>query len=152
MTADQPPKDLIGFLDFYLVKKAPVQLPDAAKEWIVRYSPWITLVVILIVLPALLVVLGISAAFLPWAGYAGYGYAYGAWFAYAWVFLIITVGLEVLALPGLFARKMSGWRLVFYARLVAIVYDILTNNWVGGIVGGLVSLYVLFQIRPLYRD
>ena len=28
----QAPKDLIGFLDFYLVKKAPFQLPDGAKE------------------------------------------------------------------------------------------------------------------------
>ena len=29
--AAQPPKDLIGFLDFYLVQKAPFQLPDNAK-------------------------------------------------------------------------------------------------------------------------
>jgi len=149
MTADQPPKDLIGFLDFYLVKKAPVQLPDAAKEWIVKFGPWITLLVILIVLPAVLLALGITATFMP---FAGYGYYYGAWFAYAWIFLLVTVGLEVLALPGLFARKMSGWRLLFYARLVAILYDVLTSNIVGGLIGGLISLYILFQIRPLYRD
>jgi len=149
MTADQPPKDLIGFLDFYLVKKAPVQLPDAAKEWIVKFGPWITLLVILIVLPAVLLALGITATFMP---FGGYGYYYGAWFAYAWIFLLVTVGLEVLALPGLFARKMSGWRLLFYARLVAILYDVLTYNIVGGLIGGLISMYILFQIRPLYRD
>lgn len=151
MTADtaQPPKDLIGFLDFYLVKKAPFQLPDAAKEWIVKFSPWIILVLTIIVLPVLLALLGISATFLP---YAGFGYYYGAWFTYVWVFLLIRVGLDLLALPGLFARKMSGWRLIFYARLVDIVYNVMTYNVLGGIIGGLIGLYILFQIRPLYKD
>jgi hypothetical protein len=151
MTADtaQPPKDLIGFLDFYLVKKAPFQLPENAKEWIVKASPWITLIIILIVMPAVLIALGITAAFVPWGGY---GYYYGAWFAYAWIFLLVTVGLEVLALPGLFARKMSGWRMLFYARIVALVYDLLTYNVVGGLIGALISFYVLFQIRTMYRD
>lgn len=40
MTADtaQAPKDLIGFLDFYLAQKAPFQIPENGKEWIVTCS------------------------------------------------------------------------------------------------------------------
>ncbi|HWB30402.1 MAG TPA: hypothetical protein VG736_07865 [Vicinamibacterales bacterium] len=146
MTDDttQAPKDLIGFLDFYLVKKAPFQIPDGAKEWIVKWGPWISVVILILLLPALLFALGISAFFLPFAGVAAPG------LAFAWLFLVVELGLIVASLPGLFARKMSGWKLAFYARLASIVYGLLSYAIIGAIVGGLISLYVLFQIREKY--
>jgi len=85
------------------VKKAPIQLPDNAKEWIVQYGPWLTLVIL------------------------------------------------VLTLPGLFARKMSGWTLLFYARLVSLVATVLSAAVVSALLVALISLYVLFQVRPLYK-
>jgi hypothetical protein len=54
-------------------------------------------------------------------------------------------------LPGLFARKMSGWKLMFYAEVVQIVGALLAGSIVGAIVGGLIGLYILFQVRPLYQ-
>jgi hypothetical protein len=146
MTDDttQAPKDLIGFLDFYLVKKAPFQIPDGAKEWIVKWGPWISLVILILLLPALLFALGLSAFFLPFAGVAAPG------LAFAWIFLVVELGLIVASLPGLFARKIGGWRLAFYARLASIVYGLLSYAIIGAIVGGLISLYVLFQIREKY--
>jgi len=62
---DQAPKDLIGFLDFYFVKKAPVQLPDNAKEAIVKYGPWIAIVLLVLAVPPLLFVLGLGALVMP---------------------------------------------------------------------------------------
>jgi hypothetical protein len=144
--ADQPPKDMIGFLDYYLVTKAPFQLPMAAKEAIVKYGPWIAIVLLLLGLPAILFVLGIGALFAPFAGAA-----YAASFTYTTIFLIIILGLEVAALPGLFARKMQGWRLIFYARLLAIASSLVSGLIINAIVGGLISLYILFQVRPLYE-
>jgi hypothetical protein len=146
MTDDttQAPKDLIGFLDFYLVKKAPFQIPDGAKEWIVKWGPWISVVILILLLPALLFALGISAFFLPFAGVAAPG------LAFAWIFLVVELGLVVASLPGLFARKMSGWKLAFYARLASILYSLLSYAIIGAIVGGLISLYILFQIREKY--
>jgi hypothetical protein len=145
--ADQPPKDLIGFLDYYLVTKAPFQLPMAAKEAIVKYGPWIAIVLLVLGLPAILVVLGIGALFAPFAGAA-----YAANFTYATIFLIIIVGLEIAALPGLFARKMQGWRLIFYSRLVAIVSSLLSGFIINAVVGAVISLYILFQVRALYEE
>ena len=147
MTADtnQPPKDLIGFLDFYLVQKAPFQIPANAKEWIVQYGPWITVVLLVLALPPLLFVLGIGAAFMP---YGGIGYAAG--FTYLTIVLIAQLGLMVAALPGLFARKMSGWQLLFYAQIVSCVFSLLSGSVVGAVVGVVISMYVLFQVRPLY--
>jgi hypothetical protein len=145
MADEQPPKDLIGFLDFYLVKKAPFQLPDGAKE-IVKYGPWIAVVLLALGLPVLLAALGIGTLLMP---FAGVGYAAG--FTYMTVLVLVELALDIAALPGLFARKISGWKLIFYARLIAIVSNLVTGLVVSALVGGLISLYILFQIRTMYQ-
>ena len=144
--ANQAPKDLMGFLEFYLVTKAPFQIPDNAKEWIVKFGPWITVVLLVISLPLILFILGVGTALMPFGGPM-----YATGFSFAVIFLVVNVGLMVAALPGLFPRKMSGWNLMFYARIVGLVYSLLTYAWVGGILGALIGLYILFQIRPLYK-
>jgi hypothetical protein len=141
------PKDLVDWLDYYLVAKAPVQLPDNAKEWIVRYSPWITIVAMVLALPPLLFVFGIGAALTP---FGGLGYATG--FTYQAIGALVEIGLIIAALPGLFARKMSSWQLLFYAALISFVFELLSGAVVGGIVGALISLYILFQVRTLYCE
>lgn len=147
---DQAPKDLIGFLDFYLVKKAPFQLPDGAKEAIVRYGPWIALVLLLISLPLVLLALGLGALLLPFEALAGPTQVAG--FGLVTLVVCVELVLDAMALPGLFARKMSGWNLIFYSRLLSIVSSLLSGALVGAVVGGLIGLYILFQVRPLYRD
>ncbi len=143
----EPPRDLIGFLDFYLVKKAPFQIPDGGREWIVKFGPWITVVLLILTLPILLVALGIGAVFVP---FGGIGYASG--FGLLTIAVIVEIGLMIAALPGLFARKMAGWRLLFYAQLVSIVFSLLSGNIVGGLLFGLIALYILFQVRTLYHE
>ena len=59
--------------------------------------------------------------------------------------------MTLMALPGLFARKMSGWTLLFYSRLVSIVARALAGAIVSALVVGVISLYVLFQVRSLYK-
>lgn len=145
-TPDQAPKDLMGFLDFYLVKKAPFQIPDNAKEWLVQYGPWITVVLMVLMLPAVLFVLGLGTALVP---FGGIGYATG--FGYLAIGLLVELGLTAASLPGLFARKMSGWKLLFYARVVGLVASLLAGSIVSALVGGLISMYILFQVRPLYK-
>ncbi len=145
--AEQAPKDLFGFLDFYLVKKAPFQIPDAGREWIVKYGPWIALVLLVLTLPFLLAVLGIGAMFMPFGGLA-----YATGFSYVAILVLVQVGLLVAALPGLFARKMSGWRLLFYSRVIGFVASLLTGAIIGAVVGVVIGMYLLFQVRGLYHD
>ena len=149
MAADttEAPKDLIGFLDFYLVKKAPFQLPDGAKEWIVQFGPWITVVLLILTLPLLLVALGLGTLLMP---FGGVGYASG--FGILTLVVVVEIGLMIAALPGLFNRKMGGWRLLFYSQLVSLAYSLLSRNIVSGLIVGLISLYILFQVRPLYHE
>lgn len=141
----QAPKDLMGFLEYYLVTKAPFQIPDGAREWIVKYGPWIIVVLLVLSLPALLIVFGVGTFLVPFGGGA-----YATGFGVAAIGLIAQLALEVLALPGLFARKMSGWTLLFYAQVVGFVTSLLNGAIVGPIIGLLIGLYILFQVRGKY--
>lgn len=139
------PKDIMGFLDYYLVGKAPFQIPEKGKEWIVKYGPWITIVLLVLSLPALLFILGLGTLFMP---LGGYGYATG--FGLAAIVLIVQLGLQVAALPGLFARKMSGWTLLFYADIISFAYSIIQGQYFSSILSVVIGLYILFQIRGKY--
>lgn len=143
------PKDVMGFLDYYLVKKSPIQLPENAKAWIVKYGPWIDVVLLILTLPILLIALGISAVFLPFAGVAAPGAATGI--GILWLVTLVQFGLMAAALPGLFARQMRGWMLVFYAQVISLVLNLLHGNIVGAILGAVIGFFILFQIRSYYK-
>jgi hypothetical protein len=146
-TNQAAPKDVVGFLDYYLVRKAPFQIPDAGREWLVKFAPWIAIVLLALFLPLVLVAIGIGAALTPFGGPV---HAVG--FGYTAMLIVVNFVLMVAALPGLFARRTSGWNLIFYSELLHIGTSLLAGNVVGGLIGGLIGLYVLFQIRTSYRS
>jgi hypothetical protein len=147
------PKAALGqletILDEYLVKKAPFQIPDNIKEILVQFAPWITLIVLLMALPALLFVLGMGSVVAPFA-YLG-GVRAGTTLTVAYIFTIVALVLEAIALPGLFNRKRSGWNFVFYASLVSLVEGVVSGNIVSALVGAIIELYVLFQLKEKYQ-
>ena len=98
-------------------------------------------------MPILLFALGLGAILIP---FGGVGYASG--FGVLTLFVIVELGLMIAALPGLFARKMAGWQLLFYSQLVSIAYYVLSGHIDSGLLFGLISLYILFQVRPLYHQ
>ena len=134
------PHGCVATLDEYLVKKAPFQIPEGGKEFIVRFGPWISLVLLLMALPFLLIALGLGAVVAPFAGVR-----YSTGFGIAATFALVQVVMLGMALPGLFARKMSGWTLLFYEQLVGFVGSVLSGSIIGGIIGALIGLYILFQ-------
>jgi len=143
--AQGPLSGLITTLDDYLVKRAPFQIPDGGKEFIVRFGPWISLVLLVFTLPFLLAALGLGAVLSP---FAGMQYATG--FGIVAFFACVQIVLLVLALPGLFARKMSGWMLIFYSELISLLSSLLSGSIIGGLIGALIGLYILFQVRTKY--
>ena len=143
-----PPRDLIGWLDYYLATKAPFQLPANVREVLARAAPWIALVLLILSLGPALHFLGIRGGW-RWfhrdpyfmAGIRVIGIAY-----------LVYVALLFLALPGLFNRRASGWSLALYAELWSILISVvLVGNIIGGLLGGLIALYLLFQIRPYFQ-
>lgn len=135
-------------MEEFFTKKLP-ELPKNAKEVLVKYGPWISLVVAILGLPTLLLALGLGAVLMPVTMGVGYGYGYG--YNVAWWLSVASMGLSAWAIPGLFKRQASAWKLMFYSTLVMALYDLVTFSWGSLIIGTAISLYILFQIKSYYK-
>jgi len=146
-------KEMMGKLDetleTYLVDKAPYQLPTGVKEAIVKYGPWITLILLILALPAILFAFGLGTILAPFAFLGGVGA--GVNFGVGLVFSAVVLVIEAIAIPGLFKRSASAWRLMYYAALLGGVQNLISFNLGGLIIGTLISLYILFQIKNYYK-
>lgn len=136
---------LIATLDEYLVQKSPVTLPDSVREFLVKVGPWIALVLLVLTLPVVLLALGLGAFLAPFLGVV-----YATGFGVVTLLSLVQMGLLVLALPGLFARKRSAWMLLFYQQLVGAVGSLWQGSVVGMLLGLLIGLFFLFQVRSKY--
>jgi hypothetical protein len=132
----------------YLGKKAPA-LPTNAKEMIVKYSPYISLVIIFFSLPAILFALGLGALLTPFAFMGGVRYGFS--FSFSTLFLLATLILQIAAIPGLFARQLAGWKKIYFATLLSAVYSLLNFQLGNMIIGTVISLYFLFQVKSYYK-
>jgi len=152
----------MDLLDYYLVAKAPFRIPDRTKEEIVRWWPRITtavLVIVLLLFPFLKI----------WLNLAEFGASFGgvsetATFHYTEIALVVQWSLTAISLPGLFGRKVWGWKAIFCARIVGIVIGLLAISNITRAADGegvailalyiflqLSKTYILFQIRSLYE-
>ncbi|MFZ2153439.1 MAG: hypothetical protein WAV41_05335 [Microgenomates group bacterium] len=138
---------LDNFLTEYLVKKAP-SLPDNVKEIIVKYAPYLSILVIVLAVPGVIALLGLSAMMTPFAYTAG---LYRPSFSFPVLFLIASLVIEALAIPGLFARKITGWNFMLYGTLINAVYQLLRLDIGGLIISTGLSLYFLYQVKSLYK-
>lgn len=146
---------LENLLDEYMVKKAPFQLPPSAKELIVKVAPYLIIIFAVLTLPIIFAAIGISALVAPFAifgaamgGYFGFGFGALVSLAVA----VVSLVMEVFAVPGLFKRTKGGWRLVFYASIVSLIGSILSFNVIGGIVTAIIGWYILFQVKEMYTN
>lgn len=130
-----------------LAKKLP-QLPESIRLFIVKFTPWFVLIMMILALPAILLLLGLGAILTPFA-FLG-GATEGSRFTLGIAVTIVLIVLEILALPGLFKRARKGWQYSFYATLVSGVEQLATLNLFGAIIGTAISLYFLFQVRQYY--
>ncbi len=155
-------------LEEVFVKNAPKLPPNGIKAT-VRYLPWINLV---------LGLLALNAAYWLWywahtanslIDYANdLSSVYGGpkvsthrlttliWLSLA--VLILQAVCYIAAFPAIRARKKSGWDLLFYALLINVVYGVVVfftdyggaASLVFSLLGSVVGLYFLFQIRARY--
>ena len=118
-------------------------MPESVKELIVKYGPYLAVVMLVFTIPTLLMI-------------TGFGMMVGFW--RMWVFLVTlvtTVGivaLEVMAISGLFKRQKRAWKLLFYISLIQAVSSILRFDLAGLVIGTGLSWYILFQIRSYYKN
>jgi len=128
--------------------KSLFALPDSLKELLVKLSPWFAVISMVILLPIILAAFGLSVIVLPFS-YLG-GLHMGLSYTIGLVFSFGMIVLELMAIPGLFKRQEKAWRLIFYSILLSLVQQLLSFNLGGVIIGGAISLYLLFQVKSKY--
>lgn len=138
-------------------KKVNIQIPESGKQTLVKILPWVDLVLLILLLPAVLAIFALGSLI---GGLAvATGVSTGPIYWLALVFLVVQVGFMAAALPGLFKLRRQGWVLMYYGTLIGVVYNLF--DWVRtpaaffGLVWGLaisaVSLWLIFQVRDHYR-
>lgn len=124
-------------------------LPDNVKEIIVKIAPWFAAISMLMLLPLILAAFGISAVAMPFSYLGGLRMGFG--YTLSLVFSFGMIVLELMALPGLFKRKLSAWRLMYYSTLLSLVQQLFSFDLGGLIIGGAISFYFLFQVKSKYN-
>lgn len=142
---------LMSFFQNFLVTKAPFTLPSNVKEFIVKIAPWAAIVVAVLALPLILGVLGLGSLFMSYGVYGNaYGYGYGLGML-SLLLIGVTIVMELIAVPGLFKRAMKSWMLLYYAVLIRAVADLIDLSLISFIFN-IIPLYLLFQVKSLYRN
>lgn len=127
-------------LEQHLGAASKLQLPENMRENFVRFLPWVALLFLPVHFAAVLLLLGVSAL----ATLVGSPSIISA---------LVSVGvlvLDVIALPGLFARKRQGWAFFTYAIAVGALSDLLSFS-IFGLVISAALLWFSFQVKYQYR-
>ena len=141
-------------LEEYLVEKAPFQLPKNVKEIIVKFAPYLAIIGVVMGIPGVLALLGAGTILAPLGlvggmmtgrPFLGFGYIVSV------VFLGVMILLEGLAIPGLFSRSKRAWTYLYWSALVGVLQNIISFNVGGLVIGGLISMYFLFQVKEYYK-
>ncbi len=136
------------FLEDLFTKKITYQLPPKAKETIVKIAPWVILIVIVLSLPAVFAIFGLSSFVSSFGGFSS-RYYIGV------VVLIIQVVLMIMAFSPLQKREIKGWNYIYYSDLVSVVYALFSSYTLGSFVwsllGSAIGLYILFQVKSHYK-
>lgn len=134
-------------LDEIFSKKFP-KLPEKLKEVIVKYGPYVSVILLILWIPIILALIGIAITATPFAllgGDKGLGYVISV------VFGLVMMALQIKAIPGLFKRQIKSWRLLFYISLISALSNLIQFNAWNLIVGTIISWYFLFQIKSYYK-
>ena len=139
-------KKLDSFFSDLFLKKAP-QLSDKNRQMVAKVTGWAALVLGLLALPGIFGSLGITRSMAPFWHMGGKLYA-------RWIInyaaSLAQVVLMLIAVPQLFKMKAKGWQLVYWATLVGILSSIITFSGFGLVIS-IVFLYLLYQIKKLYK-
>jgi hypothetical protein len=140
-------KNVESQLESLITKNLPA-LPSNIVETLVKISPWLAVIGTVMGVPAILALLKLNqfAAYYNVPG-MGFGWSYQA----SNLLLIVQMVLTGLSIQGLFAHKMSAWRLMYYAAWVSAISSLISSGIVSMLIGGLISFYILFQVKKSYK-
>lgn len=134
----------------FVQEKLPA-LSEKTKESLVKYLPWVIIVLNVLGLLAWLGTIGLFGMGMAVGMHAAPGMALS--FMSMLVIYALTpvmLGLSLLGGYLMLQRKLIGWRIAFYSLLFGLIINILHIS-VLGLALNLLFAYLLFQIRESYR-
>lgn len=140
-------KSIESQIETIVTKKLP-SLPQNIIDILVTITPWLAVIGTVMGIPAILALFKMNqfAAYynVPGMGF-GWGYQAGN------LLLVVQMILMGLSIQGLFARKISAWRLMYYAAWVSMLSSLISSGIVSMLIGGAISFYILFQVKKAYK-
>ncbi len=130
--------------DQYLLKRAP-SIPDQVREVIALIVPWLVIIGVVFSVPLFASFLGIG-----WFGSVS-GFSYSFINVISTVLGMVTVVLQACGIPGLLRRDRVGWQWLFAAGIVSLISVPFAVSPFFSLIGVSIGLYLLFQIKPLFR-
>jgi len=139
--------DLEKKLSELFVKKLP-ELPKKIKEIIVKYGPYLVVILLIFSVPVILAFVGVAVTMTSLVILGGIK---GCFYVVSVLLGLIIIILQIMAIPGLFKRKIQSWRLLFYISLISALLNLLKFDLGDLIIGTGISWYILFQIKSYYK-
>ena len=137
----------------YFLGKVP-QLPSDIRKILGSLTPWFAVISVVLGIINLLVMLGVGTVFSPVIMLGGMMRpglgVMSLIYLLSFVYILPSVILQGLAINPLFAGKKIGWRYLFYTSIWQVLVSVVSLNILGAIVGGAISLYLLFQVREYF--
>ncbi len=144
---------LEALLDQYLRQKAP-SLPKDWKEFLIKVSPYLAILGVIVLAPTVLAAFGLSAFIVPF-GTMGGMMSGRPFLGLNYLLSVLFIGAEMvfmaLAISPLFKRAKKGWQYLYYAALLGGVSSLIRFDLGGLIIGTGLSLYILFQVKEYYK-
>ena len=134
--------DLIKMLENFF-KQLP-KLPNNVTDILVQLAPWLSLIFGVFGIITGLGALGLS----PLAHLGGIDASFMV-LATGIVSIVASV-IMLLAYPKLVKRQYKGWELLFWSEIISAISAIIML-YVGAVLGILIGLYLLFQIKSYYK-
>ena len=134
--------DLIKMLENFF-KQLP-KLPNNVTDILVQLAPWLSLIFGVFGIITGLGALGLS----PLALLGGIDASFMV-LATGIVSIVARV-IMLLAYPKLVKRQYKGWELLFWSEIISAISAIIML-YVGAVLGILIGLYLLFQIKSYYK-
>lgn len=145
--ADGKSKDLMVQVEDAFMKLPP--LSKNVRETLVSLAPMLALIGGVLGLLVGLSGLGLSTLLAPLAVLTGTAAAWGGAFVAAAILIVSSIML-FLAYPGLKAHKLAGWKMALWSEVVWLVWAVVSVS-VGAVLGSLIALYLLFQVKSYYK-
>ena len=132
--------------------KAP-HIPQSARDTLVSFAPWLAIVFGILGLGTLFSIGAFATLFSPLILLAG---GFGGILVFVNILLSLGASVfDILAFKPLQDHKKKGWNFLFYGTVLSALSGILgilfMSSGAEGILGTLVGLWLLFEIRPAYK-